>query len=91
MGTCPEGGEEPTYRDCDKRNQGGAAKEMAQRESLAIPAQSSKDFGTLLQSVLLKRLTERERAYPDINGVIYFSFEIVKTENEGRNSGMLSD
>jgi hypothetical protein len=48
-------------------------------------------FGTLLQSVLLKRLTERERAFPDINGVIYFSFEIVKTENEGRNSGMLSD
>jgi hypothetical protein len=44
-----------------------------------------KDFRTLLESVLLKRKPDKQRAFPHINGVIYFSFETVKTETDGRS------
>ena len=40
------------------------------------------DFRLLLVSVLRKRKPNRERKFPHIHGLVYFSFETVKTEKE---------
>ena len=40
------------------------------------------DFKVLMVSVLQKRKPNRERKFPHIHGLVYFSYETVKTEKE---------
>jgi hypothetical protein len=44
-----------------------------------------KDFRLLTASVLRKRDKEKARRFPHINGLVYFSFDSVKTEKENMN------
>jgi len=44
-----------------------------------------KDFRLLTASVLRKRDKDKERRFPHIHGLVYFSYNSVKTEQEGMN------
>jgi hypothetical protein len=44
-----------------------------------------KDFRLLMASVLRKRDKEKERRFPHIHGVVYFSYDTIKTEQESMN------